>query len=72
LVDRDYDYIYDCLRLIAFELGIRFFTDYLNGSVYFKTQYPEHNLSRALVQFRLAESIESQENTINKIIQDVR
>ena len=72
LVDRDYDYIYDCMRLIAFELGIRFFTDYLNGSVYFKTQYPEHNLSRALVQFRLAESIESQENTINKIIQDVR
>jgi hypothetical protein len=25
-----------------------------------------------LIQFRLAESIESQENTINKIIQDVR
>jgi Ser/Thr protein kinase RdoA (MazF antagonist) len=72
LTDRDYDYIYDCMRLIALELGIRFFTDYLNGSVYFKTQYPEHNLSRALVQFRLAESIESQENTINNIIQDVR
>jgi Ser/Thr protein kinase RdoA (MazF antagonist) len=72
LIDRDYNYIYDCMRLIAFELGIRFFTDYLNGNIYFKTQYPEHNLSRALVQFRLAESIESQENTINKIIQDVR
>jgi Ser/Thr protein kinase RdoA (MazF antagonist) len=72
LIDRDYHYIYDCMRLIAFELGIRFFTDYLNGSIYFKTKYPEHNLARALVQFRLAESIESQENTINKIIQDVR
>jgi Ser/Thr protein kinase RdoA (MazF antagonist) len=72
LIDRDYNYIYDCMRLIAFELGIRFFTDYLNGNIYFKTQYPEHNLSRALVQFRLAESIESQESTINKIIQDVR
>ncbi len=72
LIDRDYNYIYDCMRLLAFELGIRFFTDYLNGNIYFKTQYPEHNLARALVQFRLAESIESQENTINKIIQDVR
>jgi Ser/Thr protein kinase RdoA (MazF antagonist) len=72
LIDRDYNYIYDCMRLIAFELGLRFFTDYLNGNIYFKTQYPEHNLARALVQFRLAESIESQENTINKIIQDVR
>jgi Ser/Thr protein kinase RdoA (MazF antagonist) len=72
LTDRDYDYIYDGMRLIAFELGLRFFTDYLNGSIYFKTQYPEHNLLRALVQFRLAESIESQESTINKIIRDVR
>jgi Ser/Thr protein kinase RdoA (MazF antagonist) len=72
LTDYDYDYIYDAMRLIAFELGLRFFTDYLNGSVYFKTQYPEHNLMRALVQFRLTESIEAQETTIGQIIQDVR
>jgi Ser/Thr protein kinase RdoA (MazF antagonist) len=72
LTDQDYVYIYDGMRLIAFELGLRFFTDYLNGSVYFKTRYPEHNLARALVQFRLAESIESQETTINQIIQEVR
>jgi Ser/Thr protein kinase RdoA (MazF antagonist) len=72
LTDNDYKYIYDGLRLLAFELGLRFFTDYLNGSVYFKTKYPEHNLLRALVQFRLAESIESQESTIGKIIGDMR
>jgi Phosphotransferase enzyme family len=72
LTDYDYDYIYAGIRLIAFELGLRFFTDYLNGSVYFKTQYPEHNLMRALVQFRLTESIEAQETTIGQIIQDVR
>jgi hypothetical protein len=72
LTDADYVYIYDGMRLIAFELGLRFFTDYLNGSVYFKTKYPEHNLARALVQFRLTESIEAQETTINQIIQEVR
>jgi Ser/Thr protein kinase RdoA (MazF antagonist) len=72
LTDYDYEYIYDSMRLIAFELGLRFFTDYLNGSVYFKTQYPEHNLLRALVQFRLTESIESQQATIGNIIRDVR
>jgi Phosphotransferase enzyme family len=72
LTGNDYKYIYDGLRLLAFELGLRFFTDYLNGSVYFKTKYPEHNLLRALVQFRLAESIESQERTIGKIIGDMR
>jgi len=65
---RDYDYIYDAVRLIAFELGLRFFTDYLEGNVYFKTKDAEHNLRRALVQFRLTESIEAQADAIQAIV----
>lgn len=72
LTENDYAYIYDAIRLIAFELGLRFFADYLAGNVYFKVKYPEHNLMRALVQFKLTESIESQESTICRIIQDMR
>ncbi len=72
LTDTDYDYLYDAIRLIAFELGLRFFTDYLMGDCYFKTQYPEHNLARALVQFKLTESIEAQERALKSIIQDQR
>ncbi|WP_414624949.1 phosphotransferase enzyme family protein [Calothrix sp. CCY 0018] len=68
LTESDYIYIYDAIRLIAFELGLRFFTDYLAGNVYFKVKYPEHNLARALVQFKLTESIEMQETAIRKII----
>ena len=68
LTENDYIYMYDAIRLIAFELGLRFFTDYLAGNVYFKVKYPEHNLSRALVQFKLTESIEIQESVIRKII----
>ncbi len=68
MTDYDYQYLYDGIRLIAFELGLRFFTDYLAGNVYFKTNYPEHNLIRALVQFKLTESIETQEEIITKII----
>ncbi|MEO1431393.1 MAG: aminoglycoside phosphotransferase family protein [Cyanobacteria bacterium J06633_8] len=68
LQESDYVYIYDAIRLIAFELGLRFFTDYLAGNVYFKVKYPEHNLARALVQFKLTESIETQESSIRKII----
>ncbi len=71
LTGNDFDYLYDSIRLIAFELGLRFFTDYLEGNVYFKVRYPEHNLARALVQFRLTESIESQETTIRSIIRDI-
>jgi Ser/Thr protein kinase RdoA (MazF antagonist) len=72
LTPADYAYIYPSLGLIAFELGLRFFTDYLQGDVYFKTRYPEHNLRRALVQFRLTESIASQEATIGLIIQEMQ
>jgi Phosphotransferase enzyme family len=72
LTENDYAYIYDAIRLIAFELGLRFFTDYLAGNVYFKVKHPEHNLVRALVQFKLTESIESQETTIRKIIQNMK
>ncbi len=68
LTDNDYDYIFDAIRLISFELGLRFFTDYLAGNVYFKVKYPEHNLFRALVQFQLTKSIETQEKFLRKII----
>jgi len=68
----DYAYLYDSIRLIAFELGLRFFTDYLKGNVYFKVKHEEHNLLRALVQFRLTASIESQEADIRAIIKDLK
>jgi thiamine kinase-like enzyme len=68
----DYEYLFDAVRLIAFELGLRFFTDHLEGNVYFKARYEGHNLLRALCQFRLAESIESQEAVIRAIIREFR
>lgn len=72
LTENDREYLYDSVRLIAFELGLRFYTDFLEGDVYFRARKPEHNLVRALVQFRLTESIESQETQIRTIIRDVR
>jgi hypothetical protein len=68
----DYDHLYDAVRLIAFELGLRFFTDYLEGNVYFKAGHPNHNLARALVQFKLTESIESQEESLRTMIRGLR
>jgi Ser/Thr protein kinase RdoA (MazF antagonist) len=69
LTAADYDYLFDSIRLISFELGLRFFTDYLAGNVYFKVRHPQHNLQRALVQFKLTESIEAYEADIRQIIQ---
>jgi Ser/Thr protein kinase RdoA (MazF antagonist) len=70
--NNDCDYLYDSIRLMSFELGLRFFTDYLEGNVYFKARHQEHNLARALVQFKLTESIESQAAAIQAIIHDMR
>ena len=64
----DYEYLFDSIRLLAFELGVRFFSDHLAGNVYFKVKHPEHNLLRALVQFKLTESIEAHEGEIRSII----
>jgi hypothetical protein len=71
LTEADYEYIFDSIRLLTFELGVRFFTDYLAGNVYFKVKHSEHNLQRALVQFKLTESIESHEKDIRNIIQSM-
>ncbi|MGE5373891.1 MAG: phosphotransferase enzyme family protein [Bacteroidota bacterium] len=69
LTAADYEYLYDSIRLLAFELGVRFFTDHLAGNVYFKVKHPQHNLLRALVQFKLTESIEAHEKEIRSLIQ---
>lgn len=67
----DYAHLYDAIRLITFELGLRFFTDHLAGDRYFKVKHPQHNLDRALVQFRLVEQIEAQEEAIRTIIAEL-
>lgn len=46
-------------KSIIFIMGIRFLTDFLNGDVYYKTKYAEHNLDRAKNQFKLINSMES-------------
>lgn len=68
LTQWDRHYLFDSVRLITFELGLRFFTDYLDGDRYFKTDYDGQNLNRAQVQFKLCESIEIREQAIRDIL----
>lgn len=68
LSENDRRYLYDSVRLITFELGIRFFEDYLAGNVYFKANSAEHNLHRAGVQFTLCRRIEAAKPEIQQIL----
>jgi hypothetical protein len=56
-------------KLITFEIGIRFLTDYLAGDVYFKVHRDGHNLDRCRTQFKLVESIAQQEDAMNKLVE---
>jgi Ser/Thr protein kinase RdoA (MazF antagonist) len=56
------------IALLPFELGLRFLTDHLAGDVYFRTSRSGHNLDRALVQFRLARSVELQREAIVALV----
>ena len=55
-------------KLITFEIGIRFLTDYLSGDNYFRIHRPAHNLDRCRTQFKLVESIERQEAAMQKYV----
>lgn len=54
--------------ILTYELVLRFLGDYLNGDVYFKTSYPEHNLVRARAQLKLADDIMAHMDDMKKIV----
>lgn len=45
-------------KLMTYECGIRFLTDYLLGDVYFRIHRENHNLERARTQFKLVADME--------------
>jgi thiamine kinase-like enzyme len=58
-------------KLITFEQGIRFLTDYLAGDAYYKVRRDEHNLDRCRTQFTLLESIEQQEERMDRLVRSI-
>jgi len=60
--------IFEAVYLIAFELGVRFFTDHLRGNTYFRVASDGENLARAIRQFRLVEDIAAKEQDIRRLI----
>jgi hypothetical protein len=58
-------------KLMTFEQGIRFLTDYLQGDAYYKVSRDEHNLDRCRTQWKLFESIEQQEERMYRLVQSI-
>jgi hypothetical protein len=58
-------------KLMTYENGLRFLTDYLQGDTYYKIKHPRHNLDRCRTQFALVRSIEAQRDAIKRILGEV-
>lgn len=56
-------------KVMTYECGMRFLTDYLSGDTYFKIHRPEHNLDRARTQFKLVADMEAKWDQMNAIVQ---
>ncbi len=58
-------------EMIIYEQAIRFLTDYLNGDVYYRIKFPEHNLIRARNQLALLNSLIENEFAAEEIIAEI-
>ena len=56
-------------KLITFEIGLRFLTDYLQGDVYFKTHREGQNIDRCRKQFKMVESMECQTDAMQRVME---
>ena len=55
-------------KVMTYECGMRFLTDYLEGDVYFKIHRENHNLDRARTQFKLVADMEAKWETMKEIV----
>ncbi len=59
-------------KIMTFECGMRFLTDYLNGDVYFKIHREDHNLDRCRTQFKMVADMEQKESQMKAIVNKYR
>ena len=68
LTDEEIKYIGLSIKILTYELALRFLTDYLNGDTYFKIKYPEHNKDRFLNQYILLLDLDKKIDEIDEFV----
>ncbi len=58
-------------KVMTYENGIRFLTDYLKGDVYFKIHREGHNLDRCRTQMKLVADMEEKWEQMEKIVEEI-
>ena len=68
LTEKEIDLLPMGAKIMTYECGIRFLTDYLQGDTYFKIHRPEHNLDRCRTQFKMVADMEEKWETMQNIV----
>ncbi len=69
LTDKEIELLPMGAKVMTFECGMRFLTDYLQGDTYFKVHREGHNLDRCRTQFKLVADMEAKWDTMNGIVE---
>ena len=72
LTDREVEMLPLGALTMTLEVGLRFLKDYIDGDLYFKTAYPEHNLVRARTQLKLVADMEEKMDEMHRIVKAVK
>ena len=70
LTDKEVEALPMGAKIMTFECGMRFLTDYLQGDTYFKIHYPEQNLDRARTQLKLVKDMEEKWDIMARIVRN--
>ena len=71
LCESETEYLAFSARYITYEQVLRFLMDYIDGDMYYKTAYPEHNLVRTRAQYKLLRSMEEQYGQMREAVAEL-
>lgn len=71
LITSELEWLAFSARYITYEQVLRFLMDYINGDIYYKTDFSAHNLVRARAQLQLLESMEAQYDKMCAIVSEL-
>lgn len=72
ITDTEKDMLPVAAKMMTFECGMRFLTDYLQGDTYFRINHEKHNLDRSRTQFKLVSDMEKHWETMYEIVNKYR
>lgn len=71
LTPKEIEYLPLSGALLAYLMGVRFLTDYLQGDIYYKIHFPTQNLQRAQAQLNLTQKLIEQQGPFTTIIKGI-